>query len=160
MQSQSDREFQWNVMNFKKAIKGKTTWEDFEEYVGHKMDEGDKLKGFILNYFNRDFEQPYDDGQQYITTRVICTWRDASGYLKAFNRAYYRERNKELRKQHSADYRERNEDLGKQYQADYRERNKRSKKYYCELCDIACGSNKDLQQHLETKKHLRNKSRM
>ena len=41
MQSQSDREFQRNVMNFKKTLKDKTTWEDFEEYVGHKMEEGD-----------------------------------------------------------------------------------------------------------------------
>ena len=148
MQSQSDREFQRNVMNFKKTLKDKTTWEDFEEYVGHKMEEGDKLKGFILDYFNRDFEQLYDDGQRYITTKIICK-RDAQGYMKVLNS----ETNKETIRQRKAQYRETNKDAIKQQRADYYKLNKESRKFYCDICEIVCGTNHDLQQHLRTKKH-------
>ena len=154
-------------MSFRKTLRGKTTWTDFEEYVGHKMNEGDKMKRFILDYFNRDFEQPYDDDKQCITTRIICK-RDEQGYLKVLDReankeaikqknAEYREANKEAIKQKNADYYadyyEKNKETIRQRRVDYYQRNKQSKKFSCDSCKIVCGSNHDLQKHFESKKH-------
>ena len=61
-------------------------------------------------------------------------------------------------------YDELNEDLNtyspfseenrKEYNANYYMLNIRSKKYRCELCEIVCGSNRDLQKHLKTPKHF------
>ena len=166
MQSQSDREFQENVMNFRKNLRGKTTWADFEEYVGHKMDEGDRIKRFVLNYLNRDFEQPYDDDQQCITTRIICK-RDEQGYLKVLDReairqrrADYYEANKETIKQRKAEYHQRNRETINRRHAECYQRNKQSKKFCCDSCKIVCGSNRDLQRHLKTERHLQNESKI
>ena len=38
--------------------------------------------------------------------------------------------------------------------ANYYKFNIQSKKYQCELCEIVCGSNRDLQKHLKTSKHF------
>ena len=73
--------------------------------------------------------------------------------------ADYRESNKDAIKQQRADYYKSNKEAIKQRQADYRESIKQSKKYYCDICEIVCTYNKELQQHLKTSKHLRNKSR-
>ena len=38
----------------------------------------------------------------------------------------------------------------------YRKKNKEDKRYHCELCDVACMSNRDLQRHFDTLKHSYN----
>ena len=68
----------------KKTLQSKTTWEDLEAYVGHKLERGDRFKAFILTYLNRDFGPlDFDDGRQYYCTQKVCKWWDKTGYLKA-----------------------------------------------------------------------------
>ena len=40
------------------------------------------------------------------------------------------------------------------YSAAYYEKNKQKKRYYCEVCDISFGYNRDLQKHLKTSRHF------
>ena len=42
------------------------------------------------------------------------------------------------------------------YQAAFNKRVKEEKRYYCEVCDIACSKPNELKKHFETKKHARN----
>ena len=98
--------------------------------------------------------------------------------IKQYN-AFYRENNKDAIKQQKATYREKNKAVIKQQQAAYYKNNKNTflqrnaeyyknnkeavweyyrknletKRFYCEICDIACGSKKDLKHHLDTLKH-------
>lgn len=41
----------------------------------------------------------------------------------------------------------------KEYDATYHKNNIQTKRYYCNICDIVCGSNHDLKNHLGTLKH-------
>ena len=49
---------------------------------------------------------------------------------------------------------EEKEERKRQYMTDYHEKNTENKKYHCAICEVACGSNKDLQKHLKTPKHF------
>ena len=69
-------------------------------------------------------------------------------------KADYYETNKEAILKRQADYREANKEAISKRKADYREANKQSKRYYCDICEIVCESNKDLQRHLKTSKHF------
>ena len=42
------------------------------------------------------------------------------------------------------------------YQAAFNVRVKEEKRYYCEVCDIACAKPNELKKHFGTKKHVRN----
>ena len=72
--------------------------------------------------------------------------------IKEYN-ANYRENNKDAIKEYKATYRENNKNAIKEYDAKYGENNKDFKRYYCELCDVACESKKDLTGHFDTLKH-------
>ena len=83
-------------------------------------------------------------------------------------KAEYRENNREEVKQWSAErYRRNREELCRRSaehnvvnreeiskkSAERHRRNRDSKKFFCEICDIACGSKGDLKHHNETLKH-------
>ena len=60
----------------------------------------------------------------------------------------------EEKRLHKTDYREKNKDALLKYAADYRKANRQNRRYYCAICEVACGYNKDLQKHLKTSKHF------
>ena len=170
MQSQADKEFQRNCLNFKETLKSKTTWEEFEKYVGHKLEKGGRLKAFILTYLNRDFEQPYDDGQQYYCTQKVYTWRDKNGYqvachmserkaVESYNKSIrqrgveYRKKNKEQIIQRRAEYYRDNKEKFLKHQALLCKNIREARRFYCETCDVVCNSNYALGKHFETKGH-------
>ena len=51
------------------------------------------------------------------------------------------------------EYRESRKDAKKEYDAAYYKNNKKAHRYYCDVCEIACGSQGDLKRHLDTLKH-------
>ena len=59
----------------------------------------------------------------------------------------------ENKKEYYANYYEMNKEKIKKQQVDYYESNKQDKKYYCDICEIVCGSDRDLQNHFHTIKH-------
>ena len=136
MQSTADKEFQQNVMNFKRTLQRKATWEELEAYVGYKLEKGGRFKAFILSYLNRDFEPlDFDDGQQYYCTQKVCTWW-GGGYLnvcrgmnkkgtgkKEYHAAYYMD-NKDAIKKRQATYRKNNKDVIARHRATYFKNNK------------------------------------
>ena len=56
-------------------------------------------------------------------------------------------------KKYQAEYRENNKKLLNQRLFDIHKKNIRSKKFYCDVCDLACVSNFDLKKHFGTLKH-------
>ena len=62
-------------------------------------------------------------------------------------------KNREAIYQKQVKYRENNHEKISQWNAEYREKNKASKRFFCEVCDITCGSAKDLKRHNDTLKH-------
>ena len=58
-------------------------------------------------------------------------------------------KNKDTKKEYQAAYYEKNKDTIKAH----RENNMRARRYYCDVCDLACRSNHDLKKHLGTLKH-------
>ena len=69
-------------------------------------------------------------------------------------KADYCKENKDAIKQRHADYYKKNKDTYLQWQVKYREKLKKEKRYYCDVCDLACGSKIDLKKHLSTLKHF------
>ena len=132
MQSEADRTFQQNVLNFKGTLQSKATWEELEAYVGCKLERGNKFKAFILAYLNRDFEPlSSGDGRQYYYAKKAHRWLDEGGHLKACWRARkkdpkatYYEGNKDVIKKQKATYYENNKDVIKKQKAAYYENNK------------------------------------
>ena len=151
-QSATDKQFQQNVIDFKKTLQSKTTWEELEAYVGYKLEKGDRFKAFILAYLNRDFEPlDFDDGREYYCTQKGCTWLGQDGSLKAccdddkdaikkyrgghkvskkeYHAAYY-EKNRGAILQSQKAYNEKHKGAIKEYHAAYRAKNKEHKKEY------------------------------
>lgn len=60
---------------------------------------------------------------------------------------------KDVQQQH-AEYYKNNKTAIRKYQSDYREKLKEEKRFYCDVCNLACISNGDLKKHLSTLKHL------
>ena len=138
MQSEADKQFQQNVLNFKETLQRKATWEDLEAYVGCKLERGGggKFKAFILAYLNRDFEPlDFDDGRQYYYAQKVHRWLDEDGHLKACwgtkdpKAAYYKNNKDAIREQQAA-YRKNNKDVIKKQKATYYENNKDAMKKY------------------------------
>ena len=88
---------------------------------------------------------------------ALTTPRSAPDTDKKEYGAAYRKTNKEIIKQRKAAYYKKNKeaisqqlaiyrkkDVTRQRNATYHENNKKSKRYYCELCDIACVSKRNL----------------
>ena len=67
-------------------------------------------------------------------------------------KAYY-EKNKDAIKEYKAKYRGNNKDAIKEYKAKYRKKNKEVKRYYCEICGVACKDNYNLKKQFDTLKH-------
>ena len=72
---------------------------------------------------------------------------------KEYEVAYY-EKNKETLSQKQAAYRENNRDLVRQRALNSQMKNIENKKYYCDVCNIACRDNYALKKHLDSYKHF------
>ena len=75
--------------------------------------------------------------------------------LEEYMAAYYG-KNKEKILQQRAVYRENNRDLVRQCVLNSQMKNIESKKYYCDVCGLACRDNYALEKHLDTLKHSYN----
>ena len=65
----------------------------------------------------------------------------------------YRKNNKDIIRKRKVEYYMANRDAILRKDAEYRKNNVGTKKYYCETCERACESKKDLVRHLDTLRH-------
>ena len=65
----------------------------------------------------------------------------------------YRKNNREVIRQSKAAHSEKNREEIRRKKAERYRRNRDSKKFFCEVCGITCGSTRDLKKHNETLKH-------
>ena len=66
----------------------------------------------------------------------------------------YYEKNKGVILKNAVEYYEKNKGFIRQRQAAYYKKNKQQERYRCAICEITCGSNRDLKRHLKTSRHF------
>ena len=136
-----------------------TTWEDLESYVGHPIVASDEYKRSILSLMNYDYKKVWENHKvdfqgirKYQTKKT--TERKNITKLKKQQQVEYYQINEDAIRQQQTIYCENNKDAILEQMATYYKNNKNAKRYYFGTCDIAYGSKKILNYHLDTLKHL------
>ena len=137
----------------------KTNWFKNNEAVRQYQAEYYKANRVAIHKYQAEYYKANKKFQEYYKANREAIRENKAEYYNA-NRETFREyrveyykANREAVLEYNAEYYKANWEKVLQQQAEYYRKNIQTKRYYCDVCDLACRSNRDLKNHLDTLKH-------